>query len=307
MNILPDIPTLTVFTCTYNRAHTISRTYESLCRQTSMDFEWLIIDDGSTDDTKIIVQEWKKKEDRFKITYFFKENGGLFSGYNKAIEMINTELCVSIDSDDYMPDDGVERILNYWKLHGSSDYAGIIGLDCYEDGVPVGGKFPENLNETFISNMYKFHNGDVKMVHRVDLLKQVAPVELYNGERFANPIYLFMKVDMMLPMLVTNQNFCFVVYQDANDSMSKNILYQFSQSPKSLARMRLLNMSNQRIPYSRRFRNAIHYVSSCIFSKDRDWLKKSPMKFSTILASPLGLLLYLYISYSVSKKRNSYR
>ena len=79
--------TLTVFTPTYNRAKLLERNYNSLCQQTSNDFEWLVIDDGSTDDTKAVVEKWIK-ENKIKITYIYKENGGLASGYNKAIENI---------------------------------------------------------------------------------------------------------------------------------------------------------------------------------------------------------------------------
>ena len=297
--------TLTVFTCTYNRAHTIGRTYESMCRQTSQDFEWLVIDDGSTDNTSELLSQWMKEE-KIAIRYVKKENGGLYTGYNTAIEHMKSKLCIAIDSDDFMPDDAVENIIRFWNEHGSDQYAGLIGLDSYSNGQPIGGYFPENLKSAYISELYKYHAGDTKMVHRVELLKQVAPMEGYPGEKFANPIYLFLKVDLLLPMLITNTNLCIVEYQEASDSMSKNILYQYVQSPRSFARMRLLNMSNKRIPYKMRFRNAIHYVSSCMIAKDGDWLKKSPMKLSTILAAPFGALLYLYIMQETKKKRNTY-
>ena len=132
---------LTVFTPTYNRKHTIHRTYESLCRQTSGDFDWLIIDDGSSDGTrewveslgeKIVVKgrsfDWMGrildgedenhfviKNTRFTIEYIYKSNGGLYTGYNVAYSTIKTELCVCIDSDDYMPDDAVEKIVRRWR------------------------------------------------------------------------------------------------------------------------------------------------------------------------------------------------
>ena len=131
-------PTLTVFTPTFNRAHTLCRTYQSLCRQTCMDFNWLIIDDGSTDDTRELVSDWINVE-KIKIKYVYKENGGLHTGYNKAIDVIDTELCVCIDSDDWMPDDAVEKILSFWDKNKRDDVAGIMGLDFYADGKPIGG------------------------------------------------------------------------------------------------------------------------------------------------------------------------
>ena len=77
--------TITIFTPTYNRAHTLVRTYNSLCQQTCKDFEWLIIDDGSTDNTYEIVQEWIEESD-FKIRYIYKENGGKHTALNVAFK-----------------------------------------------------------------------------------------------------------------------------------------------------------------------------------------------------------------------------
>ena len=124
------MPLLTVFTPAYNRADTLPRLYESLRRQTCGDFCWLVIDDGSTDGSAGLVAHWRKTETAFPITYVYKENGGLHTAYNEAIANIDTELCVCIDSDDFMPDDAVERILSFWAAHGSEEVAGIVGLDC---------------------------------------------------------------------------------------------------------------------------------------------------------------------------------
>ena len=74
---------LTIFTPTYNRAHTIGRTYQSLCRQSSKEFDWLIVDDGSTDHTAAIVEEWLS-ENKITIRYVYKENGGLYTGYKSS-------------------------------------------------------------------------------------------------------------------------------------------------------------------------------------------------------------------------------
>lgn len=97
---------LTVFTPAYNRAHTIGRTYESLCRQTCQDFEWLVIDDGSSDHTKELVEGWIK-ENKIPIRYIYQNNQGMHGAHNTAYRNIHTELNTCIDSDDYMPDDAI--------------------------------------------------------------------------------------------------------------------------------------------------------------------------------------------------------
>ena len=105
--------TLTVFTPAYNRASTIGRTYESLLRQTCKDFEWLVVDDGSTDNTRELVEGWAS-EGKIPIHYVYQKNQGMHGAHNTAYENIETELNVCLDSDDYMPDDAVEIIVSLW-------------------------------------------------------------------------------------------------------------------------------------------------------------------------------------------------
>ena len=81
---------VTFFTPTYNRAHILHRCYESLCAQTSYNFKWLIVDDGSSDGTDALAAAWKAQEDRFEIDYVYKENGGLHTAYNTALEIVDT-------------------------------------------------------------------------------------------------------------------------------------------------------------------------------------------------------------------------
>ena len=139
--------TLTIFTPAYNRAHTIGRTYESLLRQTCKDFEWLVIDDGSTDNTRELVEGWIK-ENKIPIRYIFQENQGMHGAHNTAYRNISTVLNTCIDSDDFMPDDAVEKIVSFWEKYGSDKYAGLVGLDQTENGCIIGRSFPESLKET---------------------------------------------------------------------------------------------------------------------------------------------------------------
>src|SRR5699024_3150469 len=109
----------------FNRAFTLHMLYESLKRQTCHDFIWLIVDDGSEDHTKELINGWVY-DDKVPIHYHYQENQGMHGAHNTAYELIDTELNVCIDSDDYMPDDGVEKIISFWKRYGGPDYAGIV-------------------------------------------------------------------------------------------------------------------------------------------------------------------------------------
>lgn len=295
--------TLTIFTPTYNRAHTLVRTYNSLCNQTCKDFDWLIVDDGSTDNTAEIIKQWIT-EANFCIRYICKENGGLYTGYNTAYANIETELNVCIDSDDYMPENAVELIINHWRKHGNDKYAGIIGLDYYHhNNTPIGGKFPNELNSVYYLDLYtkKFHYGDTKQVMRTDLMKSVVPMVGFPGERNFNPIYLLLQICDKYPLLILNYNLCFVDYQE-NDSMSKAIYMQYRNSPKSFVKQRLLEMTLKRNTLKNKFRISIHYISSCIFAKDKEWFKQSPNKTLTLFTIPMGILLNLFIRYKTRSK-----
>lgn len=288
--------TLTVFTPTFNRAHTLPRTYQSLCRQTCGDFEWLVIDDGSTDGTRELVDRWIK-DAQIPIRYIHKENGGLYTGYNTAYANIDTELCVCIDSDDFMPDNAVELIVNHWRKYGSEKYAGITGLDFTLDGNPIGGYFPDDLKEGYIIDLYlkKIHFGDTKQVMRTEIMKSIPPMEGFPGEKNFNPIYLLLQADNLLPSLFLNENLCFVEYQIGADSMSQGIFRQYLDSPNSFAKMRLLEMSLKRNSFKNLLRVNIHYNSSTIIASDPNWLTNSPRKLLTILTRPLGWILSKYI------------
>lgn len=316
--------TLTVFTPTYNRAHTISRTYKSLCRQTCDDFEWLIIDDGSSDDTRRWVESLGQKtvckgqkfdwmgrsiegEDenhfviqlsKFRLTYIYKPNGGLYTGYNVAYNVINTELCVCIDSDDYAPDDLVEKVAMRWfNRDTSKDYCGIVGLDFnVVNKEPIGGAFTKGIIEGYYTDVKR--GGDTKEVMRVDLMKMVAPMIGFEGEKDFNPFYMISQIVDKYPILVENSNLCWVEYQIGADSMSQAIFKQFKRSPKSYAQYRIneLNLKRNRT-WKRNFITCGHYISSCIFSRDLSFLEKSPKKLMTLMAIPIGIALNIYIRY----------
>ena len=295
------MPTLTVFTPTFNRAHLIGRVYESLCRQTCQDFDWLVIDDGSTDNTREVVEGFIK-EQRIPIRYIWKENGGLYTGYNTAYEVISAPLNVCIDSDDFMPDNAVEKIVKTWKERGSEQYAGIIGLDFYADSKqPIGGYFPEGLDEVYLHDLHlhKIHRGDAKQVMRTDVMRKVAPQIGFPGEKNFNPIYMLLQVCDTSPLLVLNENLCFVDYQ--TNGMAANIFKQYYNSPWSLIKMRQMEMQLKRNTLRNLLRVNIHYVSSCIIARNKRWLKDSPKPLLTLLMAPFGLLLYLLILW---KNRN---
>lgn len=288
---------LTVFTPSYNRMKLLSRCYESMKRQTNKNFIWMIIDDGSTDNTAVIVNEWMNESQEFSIEYYYKENGGLHTAYNEAIAHIKTELCVCIDSDDFMPDDAVEKILSFWEKNGSDEYAGIVGLDCYLDETIVGDPLPDQKSINLIdllTGKYSIHNGDRTNVVRTELYRKYAPMKVFEGEKNFNPHYMHLQISEKYDFLILNENLRYVEYQQ--DGMSNSILKQYKNSPNSFAEIRKLYLSFPDTSWKFRLRHAIHLVSSYrLAGKFKDVIKDSPRPIETILAIPFGILLSLYI------------
>lgn len=104
---------VTVFTPTYNRAYILENLYRSLQRQTSMEFEWLVVDDGSTDNTRQLFDAWQAEGNPFPIRYVCQENGGKCSAINRGLELARGELFFTMDSDDYLTDDAIEKIIRW--------------------------------------------------------------------------------------------------------------------------------------------------------------------------------------------------
>ena len=294
--------TLTVFTPSYNRADLLPRLYRSLQRQTSKDFLWLIIDDGSTDSTETLVKQWTENEKDFTIEYVFKENGGLHTAYNEAIARLQTELAVCIDSDDYMPDDAVETIVSFWQENGSEEYGGIVALDSKENGEIIGDLLPDRKAINLIgllTNAYHIRNGDRKNVFRSELYKKVAPMPSFGNEKNFNPHYMHLQISKEYDLLVLNKSLCVVEYQDGG--MTNNMIKQYYTSPNSFAQIRRLYLSFENTPFSFRFKTAVHYVSSCLLARQKHILKNSPRKIPVILAFPFGMALSILIRFKYKK------
>lgn len=291
--------TLTIFTPSYNRAYTLHKCYESLKKQSSKDFLWLIIDDGSTDNTKELVDSWID-ENIIEIKYHYQNNQGMHGAHNTAYELMDTELNVCIDSDDYMPDDAVEKIIDFWKKNKRDDLAGIIALDAYENGNVIGQKFPDDMKETTlfeVNNIYKIP-GDKKLVYRTELTKEY-PYPLFEGEKYVGLAYKYYKLDEKYKLATLNEVLCIVEYLE--DGSSMNMLNQYRKNPRGFAFYRIENMKNSRASWKFKFKESIHYVASSLIAKNKKFLLETPKKGMAIASLPLGVILYGYIMKNTSK------
>ena len=309
--------TLTIFTPAFNRAHTIARTYDSFCRQSSHDFEWLIIDDGSTDSTRCLVISWLDnpsiqedgniiegfsiKAPWLKVKYIYQQNQGMHGAHNTAYDNISTELNMCIDSDDYIPEDSVHKIVSFWHSKSEDErkkYAGIIGLDIDDRNREIiGSGFQSDMKSTTLSGYY--HNGgkgDKKLVYRTDVIKSTPRYPIFEGEKYVGLNYKYIIIDKSYELLVLNEPLIIVDYQ--TDGSSSGMLRQYWNNPKGWSFYRKFEMENTN-NIKRKFAVCIHYVSSSIISRNKKFIKESPEKILTMLAIPFGIALYLRIKRGV--------
>lgn len=280
-------PRITVFTPAYNRSHTLPKTLESLKRQKNKQFKWLIVDDGSTDNTKKLVQQWLKEDYGFEIKYIYKENGGMHTAHNVAYENIDTELNICIDSDDCLAEDAIDKILTFWDSHEHENYAGIIGLDSDLNGKLIG-KDLGDLKETTLSGYYNQGGfGDKKLVYRTDIINEYPPYPVFEGERYVGLNYKYILIDQKYKLLVLNEVLCNVEYQ--LDGSTNNMWKQYYNNPKGFAFLRKFYMQYNN-SLKRDIMDCIHYVSSSLLAKNHNFIKESPKKLLTILCIPFGLI-----------------
>lgn len=251
--------TITVLTPTYNRKHTLTKLYKSLLNQTNSNFEWIIVDDGSTDNTKELVDKFIA-DDQIKIIYYHEKNGGKHRALNFGIEKINTEYTFIVDSDDWLDKDAIAQIYKYTKKY---DYDKSIAcfsfLRGYPDGSVNGQKFKENeyrsnYIECRVNNRVV---GDKAEVYRTDVLKKYKFLEI-KGENFLFEDYVWIKIAQKYDTIHINK---IIYYGDyLSDGLTKNIQKKKKSSPVGMMKRAELFCSKS-FSFNNRIKGMIMYIS----------------------------------------------
>ena len=287
-------PLVSVVIPVYNAEKYLSTCIESVLNQTLRELEVVIVDDGSSDNTRELVNEWMQKDNGFKIRYIYKENGGMHTAHNVAYENIYTELNMCIDSDDYLVDNAIERITEFWNENKDEKYGGIIALDIFQNGNNIGSLLPQQKSIGY-NDFYEYGGrGDKKVIYRTDIITKYPPYPEYEGEKFVGLCYKYLLADQEYPLLILNEPICVVEYLE--DGSTRNIFKQFKQNPRGYIFLR-----KERMKYCKtfkwKFKSCIHYVCESIDIRNIRFLSESPRKFMTMASIPFGILLYFYINY----------
>ena len=188
---------ITVFTPTYNRGYIIHKLYASLLNQTDKNFEWLVVDDGSTDDTERYFARLLQQNNPFPVRYVKQENGGKHRAINRGVAAAKGEIFFIVDSDDCLSADAIEKIQLWVKgLDGSRKFAGVAGLRCYNDektiggaGVGAGGYVDAKNTERKKYNLL----GDKAEAYFTDVLRKY-PFPEFEGEKFLSEEAVWNKI-----------------------------------------------------------------------------------------------------------------
>lgn len=213
-----DSVRFTVFTPVYNRRHTIHRVFDSLMRQTCKDFEWLVIDDGSTDDLEPLIREYAEKAD-FPVRYYYKENGGKHTAINMAYGLMETPYFTILDSDDAFTDTAVENMIRGWAsipAEKREQYWSVVGHSVdSQTGERVGELFPENINDPGVEPHVV---GEKTAALSTAILRQY-PFPEPKGTNFVTEAVVWNKINRVYKQYYINADFR-IYYQNEPDSLT---------------------------------------------------------------------------------------
>ena len=256
---------ITVFTPTYNRAHLLPRLYESLCRQTFKDFEWVIVDDGSTDETRKTVSSFVHDNQsspqggiRGGLRYFYQENGGKHTAINRGVKEAEGELFFIADSDDWLPDDALEIVAEeYFKVKDNRTVAGVAGLDRFDNGQIVGSALPiDTIDCNAIEIRQKYHvTGDLKEVFRTVVLQEF-PFPEIEGERFCPEQLVWFRIAQKYKLHYFNKPIYIAEYQEKG--LTANITKVRMNSPVA-SMICYQELNGYDIPFVQKAKAAVNY------------------------------------------------
>lgn len=285
---------LTIFTPTYNRAHLLPRLYESLRHQDCVDFEWLVINDGSTDNTEELFSEWLKLDNPFLIRYYNVDNGGKQRAINKALELAEGEYFFIVDSDDMLVPDAVSFVLkSFQTLPNDNSFIGISGVRGDLDGKPLH-RIPQidsKIGFIDANNLerpkYGLQADMAEAFFTAKLKKYCFPV--WEGEKFIPEAVVW---DQMALDGFKLRWFDKVTYlcEYQPDGLTNSSWRLLKNNPMGYAQ--LFNIKLQSVQgIKSRFNLILQFISCCFLGREYQYISKCHEKIAAFLLLPIGWVL----------------
>ena len=290
------MPFISILTPTYNRGKLLLPLYDSLKNLTFKDFEWLIVDDGSEDDTEQYALSWiahNIENAEFPIRYIKKSNGGKHTAINRGVREASGELILILDSDDTLPEDSLATIAQYYEqCKGYKGCAGVCGLMAHHDGQLIGTGFPkEPMYESALQFRYAEKGnvtGDLLEVYKTSVMREFPFPEIEN-EKFCPESLVWNRIANKYKL------FCFnkvIYYRDYLDGGLTSKIVRIRMNSPIASTMTYAEMLDYNISLKWKIRSAINYwrFKYCISNKA---LKAPDVKWYWRLFQIIGLLMHL--------------
>lgn len=288
-------PSLSIITPSYNRGNMLKNCFESLRFQSNYDFEWIVVDDGSMDDTRSVMEYISNEHIPFEIHYIWKENGGKHTALNAAHPYIHGKYVLILDSDDTLTSDAVETVLNGWsKYNANADIGIVIFLKLLSDGtICARGKAEDIvidvLNQKRICNVAS----DCCEVIRTELFKKY-PFPVFDGERFLAETALWYRAGLDAKCVYINKPIYICEYLEGGLTKSgKKMRIRNCHGGMYTSYLRM----NQRCALKERIKAGLLYVCYGCFAKISiaEMLKKAKgCRCWTLMCLIPGTALYFY-------------
>lgn len=289
---------ITVFTPTYNRADLLPKVLESLLKQTFRDFEWLIVDDGSKDNTDVLIKNMiETYKDKISIRYFYKTNGGKHTAINYGVKEAKGDFFLILDSDDSLPSTSLATISKYCTgVEQNSDFAGVCGMMSNHDGTLIGKPFPVKiLDTTSIELATKYiATGDLLEVFKTDIMKEF-PFPEITGEKFCPEVLIWNRIGTKYKLRCFTEVVYFRDYLEGG--LTEKIVEIRMKSPVA-AMMCYQEMLTYKGPFLYHLRAAINYWRFRFCSNSQTVPKTSACWAWT---APIAYLVHILDKYTVKK------
>ena len=283
---------ITVLTPTYNRAHLLPDLYYSLCRQTSHQFDWIIVDDGSTDETELIVNKWLATDNSFHIEYFKKENGGKNRAINDGVKLVRTPFTMIVDSDDYLTDDAIDFLSNAArKIEDDAKLAGVAGLRGTDEHTPLKEPLISPNGSVLATNLerdkYRL-DCDACEVYKTSALVS-HPFRVWQNEKFV-PEQVVWNLLALEGYSIRWYNRVTYIARYQHDGMTNDSWNLLKGNPMGYAMMFNQNIQTTRC-YKAKVNNTLQFVSCCFIGKKPSYIFKCNSLFLGIMLCVPGWLL----------------
>ncbi len=282
---------ITVFTPTYNRKELLKRCFNSLLQQTDKNFKWLIVDDGSIDDTDKLVSILKK-EAPFEIIYFYQQNGGKHRAHNTAVKLCDTNYFLILDSDDILSKNAIEVLNKKISLiDNQNNISGILGNRFYIENQKVIGTVVPDIKYASGIELYQKYNfkGDTLRLYKTKILKEYLFPEIPN-EKFISENVVFDRIDQKYKFLIIKDKLYLCEYQENGYSNSINKLKYNNPIGYSLS---LKSASETAINFGQKINWTILYIIWCKKMKLKNSFKEYKNKILYVILYPISQVFIL--------------